>query len=167
MHTHCGKTKTFPRGKFGGRLVDVKNAELIQRRPTKLSCLLLVCLFLAAGVGCSKKEAPPPPPPPEVQVAEVIQKDVPIYIELDINWHVLLNNFGDLNFGWRRRRGSFLLRAANASGEEQAHKQQTRKFRWSPLNQFSILNIHKSSSKFATRKCFGFSAVCMQLHSKP
>ena len=62
--------------------MDVKNAELIQRRPTKLSCLLLVCLFLAAGVGCSKKEAPPPPPPPEVQVAEVIQKDVPIYIEL-------------------------------------------------------------------------------------
>ena len=59
----------------------VKNAELIQRRSTKLSRLLLVCLFLAAGVGCSKKEAPPPPPP-EVQVAEVVQKDVPIYIEL-------------------------------------------------------------------------------------
>jgi membrane fusion protein (multidrug efflux system) len=61
--------------------VDVKNAELIQRRSTKLSYLLLVCLFLAAAVGCSKKEAPPPPPP-EVQVAEVIQKDVPIYVEL-------------------------------------------------------------------------------------
>jgi membrane fusion protein, multidrug efflux system len=61
--------------------VDVKNAELIQRRSTKLSHLLLVCLFLAAGVACSKKEAPPPPPP-EVQVAEVIQKDVPIYVEL-------------------------------------------------------------------------------------
>ena len=61
--------------------MDVKNAELIQRRSTKLSCLLLVCWFLAAGVGCSKKEAPPPPPP-EVLVAEVVQKDVPIYIEL-------------------------------------------------------------------------------------
>jgi membrane fusion protein (multidrug efflux system) len=61
--------------------VDVKNAELIQRRSTKLSRLLLVCLFLAAGVGCSKTEAPPPPPP-EVLVAEVVQKDVPIYIEL-------------------------------------------------------------------------------------
>ena len=59
----------------------VKNAELIQRRSTKLSRLLLVYLFLAAGVGCSKKEAPPPPPP-EVQVTEVVQKDVPIYIEL-------------------------------------------------------------------------------------
>jgi membrane fusion protein, multidrug efflux system len=62
--------------------VDVKNAELTQRRPTKLSCLLVVCWFLAAGVGCSKKEAPPPPPPPEVVVAEAVQKDVPIYIEL-------------------------------------------------------------------------------------
>ncbi|HSE89907.1 MAG TPA: efflux RND transporter periplasmic adaptor subunit [Candidatus Binatia bacterium] len=61
--------------------MDVKNAELIQRRSTKLSRLALVCLFLAAGVACSKKEAPPPPPP-EVQVAEVIQKDVPIYVEL-------------------------------------------------------------------------------------
>ena len=59
--------------------MDVKNAELIQRRSTKLSRLLLVCVFLA--VGCSKKEAPPPPPP-EVVVAEVVQKDVPIYIEL-------------------------------------------------------------------------------------
>jgi membrane fusion protein, multidrug efflux system len=62
--------------------VDVKSAELIRRRSTKLSRLVLVCWFLAAGVGCSKKEAPPPPPPPEVQVAEVVQKDVPIYVEL-------------------------------------------------------------------------------------
>jgi membrane fusion protein, multidrug efflux system len=62
--------------------VNVKNAELTQRRSTKLSRSLLVCWLLAAGVGCSKKEAPPPPPPPEVVVAEAVQKDVPIYIEL-------------------------------------------------------------------------------------
>jgi membrane fusion protein, multidrug efflux system len=61
--------------------VDVKNAEVIQRRSTNISRLVLVCLFVVAGVGCSKKEAPPPPPP-EVLVAEVVQKDVPIYIEL-------------------------------------------------------------------------------------
>jgi membrane fusion protein, multidrug efflux system len=41
---------------------------------------LMTCLVLAAA--CSKKEAPPPPAPPDVQVAEVVQKDVPIYIEL-------------------------------------------------------------------------------------
>ena len=43
--------------------------------------MLVPCLLLAVGVGCSKKEAPPPPPP-EVQVAAVVQKDMPIYIEL-------------------------------------------------------------------------------------
>jgi membrane fusion protein (multidrug efflux system) len=36
---------------------------------------------LGAVSACSKKE-PPPPPPPEVKVAEAIQKDVPIHIEL-------------------------------------------------------------------------------------
>jgi membrane fusion protein, multidrug efflux system len=40
----------------------------------------MTCLVVVAA--CSKKEPPPPPAPPEVQVAEVIQKDVPIYIEL-------------------------------------------------------------------------------------
>jgi len=48
-------------------------------RSTAISTTLIACLILAAA--CSKKEAPPPPPP-EVQVAEVVQKDVPIYIEL-------------------------------------------------------------------------------------
>jgi membrane fusion protein (multidrug efflux system) len=38
--------------------------------------------MMAAIVACGNKEAPPPPPPPEVQVAEVTQKDVPIYVEL-------------------------------------------------------------------------------------
>jgi membrane fusion protein (multidrug efflux system) len=45
-----------------------------------LACIL--CLTLAVTIACSKKEPPPPPPPPEVQVTEVVQKDVPIYIEL-------------------------------------------------------------------------------------
>jgi membrane fusion protein, multidrug efflux system len=35
-----------------------------------------------AASGCGREEPPPPPPPPiEVQVAQVIQRDVPIYIE--------------------------------------------------------------------------------------
>jgi membrane fusion protein (multidrug efflux system) len=50
-------------------------------RSTAISVTLITCLTLAATAACSKKEAPPPPPP-EVQVAEVVQKDVPIYIEL-------------------------------------------------------------------------------------
>ncbi|MGH7872096.1 MAG: efflux RND transporter periplasmic adaptor subunit [Candidatus Binatia bacterium] len=61
--------------------MNVNSCELIQRLSIRLSPMLVPCLLLAVGIGCSKKEAPPPPPP-EVQVAEVVQKDVPIYIEL-------------------------------------------------------------------------------------
>jgi membrane fusion protein, multidrug efflux system len=57
--------------------MNVKSAGLIQRLSTGLAPILVACILVA----CSKKEAPPPPPP-EVQVAEVVQKDVPIYIEL-------------------------------------------------------------------------------------
>ena len=62
-------------------IVNVKRCELIQRLSIRLAPMLVPCLLLTVGVGCSKKEAPPPPPP-EVQVTEVVQKDVPIYIEL-------------------------------------------------------------------------------------
>ena len=37
---------------------------------------------LAIGVSGCEKEAPPPPPPPEVLVADAIQQDVPVYMEL-------------------------------------------------------------------------------------
>ena len=66
--------------KFGGN-VKLESVDLMRRRSTGISARLVTCLILAAGVACSKKEAPPPPPP-EVQVSEVVQKDVPIYIEL-------------------------------------------------------------------------------------
>jgi membrane fusion protein, multidrug efflux system len=61
--------------------VNVNRCELIQRLSIRLSPMLVPCFLLAVGVGCSKTEAPPAPPP-EVQVAVVVQKDVPIYIEL-------------------------------------------------------------------------------------
>jgi len=61
--------------------VNVNRCELIQRLSLRAAPMLVPCLLLAVGVGCSKKEAPPPPPP-EVQVAAVVQKDMPVYIEL-------------------------------------------------------------------------------------
>ena len=61
--------------------MNVNRCELIQRLSLRVSPMLVPCLLLAVGVGCSKKEAPPPPPP-EVQVAAVVQKDMPVYIEL-------------------------------------------------------------------------------------
>ena len=50
-------------------------------RSALFAAALVLFVSLAAITGCSKEE-PPPPPPPEVTVAEVVQKDVPIYIEL-------------------------------------------------------------------------------------
>src|SRR5262245_742810 len=43
-------------------------------------CALALGVLLLVGAGCSGKKAPPPPPP-SVQVAQVIQHDVPIYAE--------------------------------------------------------------------------------------
>jgi membrane fusion protein, multidrug efflux system len=50
-------------------------------RSRAIAATLITCLILTAAIACSKKE-PPPAQPPEVQVAQVVQKDVPIYIEL-------------------------------------------------------------------------------------
>jgi membrane fusion protein, multidrug efflux system len=61
--------------------VSVKSLELILRLLIKPAPILIAGFLVATAVACSKKEAPPPPPP-DVLVAEVVQKDVPIYIEL-------------------------------------------------------------------------------------
>jgi membrane fusion protein, multidrug efflux system len=58
-----------------------KTVELIQRLSIRPAPIVVACLLIGTAIACSKKEVPPPPPP-EVQVAEVVQKDVPIYIEL-------------------------------------------------------------------------------------
>ena len=44
-------------------------------------------LVLIVVAGCEKKEKAPPPAPPEVTVAEVVQKNVPAYVE----WVAQLN----------------------------------------------------------------------------
>ena len=45
------------------------------------SCAFLTLAALAGTAGCNKKEAAAPPPPPSVEVASVVQKDVPIFGE--------------------------------------------------------------------------------------
>jgi membrane fusion protein, multidrug efflux system len=61
--------------------VNVESFRLRLGQLVRTSPTLIIFLILATPIACSKKEAPPPPPP-EVEVAEVVQKDVPIYIEL-------------------------------------------------------------------------------------
>src|SRR5690242_7874271 len=47
-------------------------------------CRLIPAAILLAAVaaGCTEKPAPPPPPAPEVYVTPVVQKDVPVYLDL-------------------------------------------------------------------------------------
>jgi len=61
--------------------VNLEFVRSARGRSTLFAAALVLFVSLAAITGCSKEE-PPPPPPPEVTVAEVVQKDVPIYIEL-------------------------------------------------------------------------------------
>ena len=61
--------------------MKVKITELIPRLSIRPLAMLVACCVLVVGAACKEKE-PPPPPPPQVQVAAVVQKDVPIYIEL-------------------------------------------------------------------------------------
>ena len=49
-------------------------------RPALRCFALLLGVLVASSAGCKKAE-PPPPPPPAVEVAPVIQKDVPIFEE--------------------------------------------------------------------------------------
>ena len=62
--------------------MKVRSVELIQPPSIRPAPILVACFLIAAVIACSKKTEAPPPPPPEVVVAEVVQKDVPIYVEL-------------------------------------------------------------------------------------
>jgi membrane fusion protein (multidrug efflux system) len=64
-----------------GDNVRLESVSSMRGRSPVVSATLIATLILAAVTGCAEKEAPPPPPP-EVQVTTVVQKDVPIYIEL-------------------------------------------------------------------------------------
>ena len=46
-----------------------------------LAITLLMCLMTAAGFGCKQEASSTVQPKPEVEVMEVVQKDVPIYTE--------------------------------------------------------------------------------------
>jgi membrane fusion protein, multidrug efflux system len=52
----------------------------VQRAPLEVAILTAAVVVALAFSACSKS-VPPPPPPPDVVVADVTQKDVPIYAE--------------------------------------------------------------------------------------
>lgn len=59
--------------------MEIQRTEeaLVNSRTPLGSAVVVLALTLA---GC-KSEAPAPPPPPDVKVAEVLQRDVPVYVE--------------------------------------------------------------------------------------
>jgi membrane fusion protein (multidrug efflux system) len=72
-----------------GRRVDTTlpcQASTSPYRQAHRDILILALLLAVSLTGCSTKEAPPAPPP-EVEVAEVVQQDVPVYGE----WVAQLN----------------------------------------------------------------------------
>ncbi len=79
----------------------------LRRRQRPLSALVLIAL--AAASACAKKE-PPPAPPPTVEVAPVIQKDVPIFQE----WIGSLDGF--VNAEIRPQIEGYVLRQAYRDG---------------------------------------------------
>src|SRR5262245_8279978 len=50
-------------------------------RAVRRSVLWIFAACAAIALGCEKKKEAPPPAPPAVEVAAVVQKDVPIYAE--------------------------------------------------------------------------------------
>jgi membrane fusion protein (multidrug efflux system) len=56
--------------------------EIVEQAKTVFHHLLPVAaIFVSVGCGNQASSKAPPPPPPEVLVAEVVQRDVPIYFE--------------------------------------------------------------------------------------
>lgn len=71
------RARSRPPSPFAGTLASTFN---LMELPTHGAWFLSVAVLLSAG--CRKEETQAaPPPPPEVLVAEVLQRDVPIYIE--------------------------------------------------------------------------------------
>jgi membrane fusion protein (multidrug efflux system) len=63
----------------------------------------LACVLILPMAGCKRSEAPPPSPPPVVEVAQAVQRDVPIHGE----WTATLD--GDLNAQIRAQVTGYLL----------------------------------------------------------
>ena len=79
-------------------------------RPVFRWTLAILAALSALTAGCKKKTEAPPPPPPSVQVAPVVQKDVPVYQE----WIGTLD--GNVNADIRPQIEGYLLNRDYAEG---------------------------------------------------
>src|SRR2546426_408999 len=113
------------------------------RRIRQCIVILLSSLILSLG-GCGEKQAPPATPPPEVEVAQVVQQDVPLYTEcistLDgyvnaqiqpqVTGYLMKQNYaegtvvhkGSLTGGWRRWTGERTSRRPGRTYHHSYHR---------------------------------------------
>jgi membrane fusion protein (multidrug efflux system) len=75
-----------------------------------VAAMVMGTILLLGFTGCEKKEAAPPPTPPEVEVTNVVQRDVPTYQE----WVAQLN--GQVNADITPKVQGYLLRRAYTEG---------------------------------------------------
>ncbi len=104
-------SQRFPCG--GPRTTDLKPygaAGLLSRGGSWHHLAMVALLLLAPLGGCAKKEVAAPPAPPDVEVAEVIQQDVPIYQE----WVAQLN--GPVNADITPKVQGYLLKQSYQNG---------------------------------------------------
>jgi membrane fusion protein, multidrug efflux system len=100
--------RSFPL--FTGKLEMFFRSGRRSRSFDIVSIVAGMCLLMA-GVGCEeKKEAGPPPKPPEVEVSDVVERDVPIYQE----WVAQLN--GQVNADITPKVQGYLLKRNYAEG---------------------------------------------------
>jgi membrane fusion protein (multidrug efflux system) len=98
-----------------GLSLQVKERRLFllrgqRNRRFDIATMLLSMLFLLTGTGCEEKEAAPSPTPPEVEVSDVVQRDVPIYQE----WVAQLN--GQVNADITPKVQGYLLKRNYSEG---------------------------------------------------
>ena len=98
-----------------GTGVRTRKAGLLRRTGARshtfgLAIAVLALFFGLPIIGCGKKEAPAPPQPPEVRVTDVIQQDVPIYVE----WVAQLN--GPVNADITPKVQGYLLKQNYSNG---------------------------------------------------
>lgn len=55
---------------------------MVTKKGSTVLSVVMVAGVLAINTACKEPPPPPPPPPPEVYIADVIERDVPVYVEL-------------------------------------------------------------------------------------
>ena len=88
MSATVGRRNRF-RARGQGLTIALRRLPRATRNPSRLKLALFAPVLLLVSSGCQSKGAVPAGDPPEVQVVDVVQKDVPIYKE----WVATLDGF--------------------------------------------------------------------------